>query len=123
MGAGKIPTEEDVQRQKMAVVREDQQRLVRYTPPRQKDMLNAQKVKDLANANGLWIYHKEANQWFTPEEFEKAYANYYRGHPLFNSVQLKNPLEGIEAGYKQLYKLQEKLREFSLKVVKYYTTP
>lgn len=84
--------------------------------------LTAQKICDAAKARGAWIYDPEIKQWYTPEEFFELTGKYYTGHQIFSKVKIKDPVEGLEAGYKQLEKLQERLKVFSRKLFHYYRT-
>jgi hypothetical protein len=81
--------------------------------------LTAQKVADKAKAARAWIYDPATKTWYTPEEFTEAFARSYADHPLFYRVKIKNPVEGLQAGYKQLENLQARLLEFSKKVIGY----
>jgi hypothetical protein len=54
------------------------------------------------------------------QEFKEKYKRSYADHDLFYKVRINHPIDDLEAGYIQLYKLQEKLKAFSVRVVEYY---
>ncbi len=81
--------------------------------------LTAQKVADKARAHSAWIYDPETKTWYTPDEFVAQFTRYFADHPLFYRVKIKNPLEGLQAGYKQLEILQARLLDFSKKIIGY----
>jgi hypothetical protein len=39
---------------------------------------------------------------------------------IFKQIQIRNPIEGINAGYKQIGSLYEKLQAFTQRVFAYY---
>ncbi len=82
--------------------------------------LTAKKLYDRAKEIGAWIYDPAIKRWYTPEEFLRLYAQYYLDHKLFYQVKLKNPVEGLDAGYKQLEMLQNRLKDFSKRIIDYY---
>jgi hypothetical protein len=116
----KLYTEEEIiERRKFIneeyVRRNEQERLYK------ENAITAQKLHDKAIELGMWIYDPENKQWFTPPEFLRLYQKYYINHPLFKRVKFKNPRDGIKAGYKQLNDLETRLKEFTQKIIDYYT--
>jgi multidrug efflux pump subunit AcrA (membrane-fusion protein) len=81
--------------------------------------LTAQTLADKAKAAGAWIYDPATKTWYTPEEFIAAFNQSYADHPLFHRVRLMNPVEGLNAGYKQLENLQARLLAFSKRIMAY----
>ncbi|MDB5191332.1 MAG: hypothetical protein JWQ96_895 [Segetibacter sp.] len=63
-----------------------------------------------AKNKGHWIYEPSYKHWYTPEHFKHIYKTYlYAKEDFLNSLQIRNPLEGIEAGFKRLEDMQSKL--------------
>jgi hypothetical protein len=83
--------------------------------------LNAEKIYNKAIELRSWVYDPANKIWYTPEEFLNKYGKYYHGHQYFSQVKLMDPAEGIKAGYKKLDMLEEKLKEFTMRVIKYYS--
>lgn len=81
----------------------------------------AERVSIQAKVDNCWIYDPKTKTWYSPDDFLEAYGKYFAGHELFNRVQLRNPIDGLNAGYKQLDKLHTRLLEFTQKVMAYYT--
>jgi len=48
-----------------------------------------------------------------------AFNQSYADHPLFHRVRLMKPIEGLNAGYKQLENLQARLLAFSKRIFDY----
>ncbi|TFF39199.1 hypothetical protein [Mucilaginibacter psychrotolerans] len=83
-------------------------------------LLTAERVCVNARESNCWVYDPETKTWYSPEEFLVAYGRYFAGHPLFNRVQLRNPVDGLNAGYKQLERLHTRLLAFTQRVMAYY---
>lgn len=83
--------------------------------------LTAEKVSQTARNMNAWIFNPEDKEWYTPDEFEAKYRKFYKNHPLFHKVKIMNPMEGVEAGFKQITKIQGKLLAFYQKVINYYS--
>jgi hypothetical protein len=82
--------------------------------------LTAAKLREAASTRKAWIYDPVIKRWYTPDEFFELTAKYYADHKIFYQVKIKDPLEGLEAGYKQMEQLQERLKAFSRKIMEYY---
>ncbi len=101
---------------------EDHQRAEEEKGRREANYLTAQKICASALENGAWVYDPESKRWFTPQEFLELFGGYYADHKLFHRVKIKDPVAGIEAGYKQLENLKARLLAFSKKVIAYYAS-
>lgn len=66
----------------------------------------------------LWsrIYKK----WYSPEEFKHVFSYADAKDDFLKSLQIRNPEDGIQAGFKKLADLQTKLQQFSKTVIDYY---
>lgn len=60
----------------------------------------ARQLIEEVKQKGLWIYEPDYKRWYTPEEFEHilSYAN--ASDEFLKKLQLRNPMEGIQAGHK-----------------------
>ncbi|RYX88887.1 hypothetical protein EON78_07410 [bacterium] len=83
--------------------------------------LTAEKICNAAKEVNSWIYDPENKQWYTPDEFYTEMGKFYKNHPVFIRVQIKNPIEGVEAGFKRMSLIQLKLIAFTRKVLEYYS--
>ena len=59
-------------------------------------------------------------KWYSPEEFKHIFSYANANDEFVNALQIRHPKDGIEAGFKRLNELGERLRIFSLKVAEYY---
>jgi hypothetical protein len=80
----------------------------------------AKQIADEAEKRGHWLYDPGYRKWYSPEEFKHIFSCANANDDFLNAVQIRHPNEGIEAGFKKLNELGERLRIFSLKVVEYY---
>lgn len=80
----------------------------------------ARKLIDEAKRKGLWLYEQSCNRWYTPEEFQHIFHYTNSKDYFFDTIQLRDPNEAIEAGFKKLNEVQEKLEWFVKKVNAYY---
>lgn len=81
---------------------------------------NARKIADEAKAKGLWLYCPEYKHWYTPEEFKYTFTYANAEDEFLKRLQIRNPIEGVKAGFKRLTEIQNRLDLFSEKVVTYY---
>jgi len=112
-------TAAELEQKRKADLEESERRLA-AEEEEQKGWLTAEKLAENARLRHAWIYDPQIRRWYTPEEFKQVYGSYYPGHHLFNQVKIKDPNEGVEAGYKQIENLQRRLLAFSKKVMEYY---
>ncbi|MHA4896248.1 hypothetical protein ACXZ1K_15960 [Pedobacter sp. PWIIR3] len=83
----------------------------------------------------VWLYHKENQQWFTPEEFLIQFKNKqmsnYEVKALLQNMIIRDPRTGnaayhkavekrIELFHKEMNELRQKGEAFLEKVVDYY---
>jgi hypothetical protein len=68
-----------------------------------------------------WIYDPSIKRWMTPEELKGFEERISGGEPnRLARFQIKDPMEGIEAGYIQLQSLKERMEIFVKRVIEYY---
>jgi hypothetical protein len=82
--------------------------------------IKAQYLSDEAKKHNAWIYHPEAKRWYTPEEFVAETSKMPDNAPIFNKIEIRRPVDGINAGHKQIAMMIEKLRVFTQRVMDYY---
>jgi hypothetical protein len=86
-----------------------------------KMLLNqGKKVIDEAKKKGMWLYDPTYKKWYSPEGFE--HIAHYVNFPseFFDTLQIRHPSEGIQAGFKRLTETQAKLEQFIKSVIEYY---
>jgi len=65
-------------------------------------------IYEQAKAAKQWIYDPEIKRWQTPEEFIELEKRISGGDPKrLERLQIKDPIEGINAAYEQLQSLKE----------------
>nr|WP_276900206.1 hypothetical protein [Pedobacter kyonggii] len=68
-----------------------------------------------------WIYDPEIKRWQTPEEFLELEKRISGGElKRLERLQIKDPMEGINAAYQQLQSLKDRMEVFVKKVIEYY---
>lgn len=70
-----------------------------------------------------WIYDPSHKYWYTPDEFAKKFKDrwdFNKSELWFESLQIRNPMDGLRAGFKQLEDMRKKLELFSEKAFMYY---
>jgi len=78
-------------------------------------------IYECAKAANHWIYDPQIKRWQTPEEFMELEKNISGGEPgRLERLQIKDPLEGINAAYEQLQSLKDRMEIFVKRVVDYY---
>ncbi len=94
---------------------------LRSQPKRVQVMPAYLKIYEEAIAKTHWIYDPSIKRWQSPEEFLALEERISGGEPnRLARLQVKDPLEGIEAGYLQLQQLKERMEIFAKRVVAYY---
>jgi len=91
-------------------------------------------VAEAKRAN-CWLYNKQNNTWYTPEEFHEKFANHQDTNinirSLLENISIRDPNSGIKAYHKalaeKLFRFESETRElrergeaFSQKVIEYY---
>jgi len=68
-----------------------------------------------------WIYDPSEKAWYSPEVFlEKHERHTTIGQDFLAQCQVRDPFEGIRAGFQRLLDMQIKLEDFAKRVVGYY---
>jgi hypothetical protein len=83
----------------------------------------AKRIAAEASRQGMWLYDPSFKKWYHPEEFEHIFTYANAKDEFLKQLQIKNPEEGIKAGFQQLTALEKKLQIFILKVNEYYRKP
>ncbi|MXV18000.1 hypothetical protein [Hufsiella ginkgonis] len=90
--------------------------------PDQKRIPHCAEILQKARMARQWIYDPKTHEWYSPDEFDKAFGKIMVGNEtMLARVVIKHPNEGIEAGYKVVAKMQEKLNSLVQRVVKWGT--
>jgi len=86
------------------------------------DMLSAEAKRIAAEARnqGKWIYDHSYRKWYSPEDFEHIFSYANTSDEFIKQLQIMDPKEGLEAGFKRLMELQKRLQTFVLLVNEYY---
>jgi len=88
-------------------------------PP--KALITYYTIYEKAKAAKQWIYDPEIKRWQTPEEFLELEKRISGGEPKrLERLQIKDPMEGVNAAYEQLQSLKDRMEVFVKKVVEYY---
>lgn len=104
------------------------------TPPTEKGVVRhlndyAQKHPNLpvykllalhAREKNMWLYDKSKKRWYTPEEFvDLCEFNPGADYVSLASIEVRNPLEGIEAAHRQIKNINDRLEMFTKKLMNY----
>ncbi len=81
---------------------------------------DARKLADEAKRKRMWLYDPEYKKWYSPEDFKHIFTYANATQDFLNTIQVRHPEDGIQAGFKKLSGLQVKLQEFSKAVIDYY---
>lgn len=84
--------------------------------------IKAQYLADEAKKNNAWLFDPVIKRWYTPEEFASETSQFPDSAQIFSRIQIRNPIDGINAGYKQIASIYEKLQAFTRRVFDYYRT-
>lgn len=82
--------------------------------------IKAQYLADEARKHNAWLFDPDAKRWYTPEEFVAHTSQFPDNAQIFTKAQIRNPVDGINAGYKHIASLYDKLQIFTQRVVDYY---
>lgn len=82
---------------------------------------NCEDVAKEAMSRKMWVYDPTNKGWFTPEEFSSKFGRLSQGYEVFvQRVQIRDPRDGLNAGFRRLLDMQIKLEEFAKKMTDYY---
>ena len=78
-------------------------------------------IYESAVANNHWIYDPQLKRWQTPEEFLENEKRISGGEPgRLSRLQVRDPMDGVNASYVQLQDLKERMEIFVKRVLDYY---
>ncbi len=78
-------------------------------------------IYEAAVASNHWIYDPQLKRWQTPEEFLENEKRYAGGEPgRLSRLQVRDPMDGINASYVPLQDLKERMELFVKRVLEYY---
>ena len=80
----------------------------------------ARAIADEAKAKGLWIYSPLYKQWYSPEHFKHIIHYAEAKEDFLKQLQIRDPIEGISAGFLRINEIQNKLNVFAKRVLDYY---
>ncbi|MBG6233515.1 hypothetical protein IWX76_000070 [Pedobacter sp. CAN_A7] len=87
--------------------------------PRSIDLIRI--VVNKANAKRLWIFEPKVKRWWTPEEFMSQYERFENLDPKWiENLQVRDPLEGIEAADVQIKSILDRKAILIQKIVDYW---
>jgi hypothetical protein len=81
----------------------------------------AQKIADEAKAKAMWIYSPLYKHWYSPEDFKHIFHYAHAKEDFLNQLQIRNPVDGINAGFTRIAEIQTKLNKFAKSVLDYYS--
>jgi hypothetical protein len=82
--------------------------------------IKAQYLADEAKKHNAWLFDPVVKRWYTPEEFVAETSQFPDSAQIFTQIQIRNPIDGINAGYKHIASLYEKLHAFTQRVFEYH---
>jgi len=112
----KYPFEHYKREQKLAAEKELRDNVWAMYPSHKK----ARYIADAAIKNNAWLFDPSDKRWYDPEEFVNETRVLSSNDEIFNRIVIRHPIDGINAGYKQLSILYAKLQELSKRVFAYY---
>ena len=78
-------------------------------------------IYEQAKTTNQWIYDPQLKRWQTPEEFLELEKKYSGGEPdRLARLQVRDPMDGINASYIQLQELKDRMEIFAKRVLNYY---
>jgi len=96
------------------------QRKLKHAQASQPQYVTCKFLFDAAKKRNLWLFDPQTKRWFSPEEFFGLYNKYPVNDKIFQRVEIKDPVEGLQAGHQQLTSIQNRLEIFGKKVIEYY---
>ena len=112
----KYPFEHYKRQQKLAAEKELRDNVWAMYPSHKK----ARYIADEAIKHNAWLFDPTAKRWYDPEEFVKETRTLPSKDEIFNRIEVRHPIDGINAGYKQISILYGKLQELTKRVFDYY---
>lgn len=74
-----------------------------------------------ARQKSMWIYDPSNRTWYSPDDFQQQFERIVSGNEKFLAqVQIRDPSDGIVAGNQKLTDLQQKLEDFTNRVIAYF---
>ncbi|MFB9843981.1 hypothetical protein [Mucilaginibacter ginsenosidivorans] len=113
----KYPFEHYKREQKLAAEKELRDNVWAMYPSHRKALYFA----DEAKKRNAWLFDPPNKRWYNPEEFVTETKNLQSTDDIFNRVEIRHPIDGINAGYKQITMLYGKLQELTKRVFDYYS--
>src|SRR5581483_3324557 len=83
--------------------------------------IKAQYLSEEAKKRNAWLYDPNTRRWYTPEEFLAETRAFPANAEIFKKIQIRHPIDCVNAGNKQIAALLEKLKAFTQRVVDYYS--
>jgi hypothetical protein len=80
----------------------------------------ARKIADEAKDKGMWLYSPLYKHWYSPEDFKHIFHYANAPEDFLKQLQIRDPLEGISAGFLRMAEIQNKLNIFAKRVLDYY---
>jgi hypothetical protein len=81
-------------------------------------------IYEQAKLQRKWVYDPELKRWQSPEEFLENEKRYSGGEAdRLSRLQVRDPMDGINASYVQLQDLKERMEIFVKRVLDYYKEP
>ena len=81
---------------------------------------NARKIADEAKSKGMWLYDPKYKMWQSPEQFKHSFTYANITDEYIKTLQIRDPREGVAAGFKKLNDLQSRLKHLTQAVFEYY---
>ena len=73
-----------------------------------------------AKRKEMWLFDPTYRKWYSPEDFLHIFQYANAPQDFLKQLQLRHPVEGVQAGFKRLNEIQSKLDAFSRSVIDYY---
>jgi hypothetical protein len=108
---------EDLKRKKIEEAKTELNRIWTLHPA----YIKAKYIAEEARQHNAWLYDPTIKRWYTPEEFVSETSQFPDDAQIFTKIQIRNPIDGINAGYKQVASIYEKLQAFTQRVFDYYS--
>jgi hypothetical protein len=80
----------------------------------------ARKIAEEAKRKGMWLYDPEYKRWYSPGDFQHIFTYANAKDEFLDTLQIRHPSEGIQAGFQKVTQLQTKLQALCKMVMDYY---
>ena len=80
----------------------------------------AKNKADEAKARNMWLFDPQYKMWYSPEEFKHIFHYANCPNELINRLEMKNPVDSVNIGFKRMMEIQNKLHVFAKRVLDYY---